>query len=249
MKMKHTLFALALAVGLFAASAFAQNTVTGTVRDPNGNPYANGTVSAYTGVGNGTTPLALSASGFFSLSLATNTYVFTICGVPVNLGPRGNPAPNLTCFTTAPIAIAASTDISAIVNPTAAVVGPPASNVIVQYTATAALTAGQAVISDSSNAGAVLVAATSSTGGGLVLGVVLNSPAAGGTALVLQAGSTPLPLLDSGTCTLGQFVIVGTTTAGRVKCTGTYTAGTEIGVVTLAQSTVGSNLSMVVQLR
>jgi hypothetical protein len=245
--MKRSLLVFAT-LAIFACAAFAQNTVTGTIRDPNGNPYANGTISAYTGTGNGTTPLALSASGYFSMSLASNTYLFTVCGVPTNLGPRGNPGPTQVCFVSAPIAISANTDLSATLNPNAAVVGPPASNVIVQFTATASLTAGQTVKFDTSNAGSVVVGTTSDTGGGVILGIVLNSPAAGGVANVLVAGLTPLPLLGTGTCTLGQYVIEDTTTNGRVKCS-TYTAGTSLGIVTTAQSTVGSNVQMLVQLR
>jgi len=245
--MKRSLVTLSL-LAILSCAAFAQNTVTGTIRDPNGNAYASGTVSAYSGTGNGTTPLALSASGFFTMSLPTGTYLFTICGVPVNLGPRGNPAPQQVCFVSSAISISGTTDISATVNPTSAVVGPPTNSVIVPFTATAALTAGQTVKFDTSNAGSVVVGTTSDTGGGVILGIVINSPGAGGVANVLVAGITPLPLLGTSTCTLGQYVIQDTTTNGRVKCA-TYTAGTSLGIVTTAQSTVGSNVQMLVQIR
>jgi hypothetical protein len=56
-------------------------------------------------------------------------------------------------------------------------------------------------------------------------------------------------VLGTGTAAIGNFVIVDTTTTGRVKCTGTYTAGTVIGVAMSAQSSVGSNFNVMVNLR
>lgn len=103
---------------LAPAIAYAQTTtVTGTVTDPNGNAYANGTVSAFLilpagapippGARQSSGPFSLSASGFFSITLASPlTYTFSFCGTPVNLGPRGNPTPNSVCFgVPSPIAV------------------------------------------------------------------------------------------------------------------------------------------------
>jgi hypothetical protein len=119
----------------------------------------------------------------------------------------------------------------------------------VPLTATAALTAGQVVKIDSANNNSVVVATTADTGGGIAIGIVANSPGAGATAQVVVSGNIATPLLGTGTCTKGQFVIVDTTTNGRVKCTGTYTAGTVIGINTVAQAAVGSALSVMVGLR
>lgn len=115
---------------LISAAAFAQTTVTGTVIDPNGNPYANGTASAYTVVASGqssatTTPVATTGAGSFSLTLATNTYLFTICAPPVQIGPTANPTPKQVCFSSFPIAVSgASMDISAQLNAIAVILGP-----------------------------------------------------------------------------------------------------------------------------
>jgi hypothetical protein len=112
--------------------------------------------------------------------------------------------------------------------------------------ATAALTAGEVVKPDSSNAYSVVVSATSD-GAGVDIGFVVNSPSSAGIAEIAMPGSMiNTPVLGTGTCTLGQFVITDTTTAGRVKCTGTYTAGTVLGVCVTAQSTVGSVVGVLV---
>lgn len=120
-------FALLLCL---AAFAFAQTTVTGTIVDPNSNPYANGTVSAKTVAATGqptisTSPASLNGSGFFSITLNANTYIFTVCAMPVQLGPTVNPTPKQVCFSSTPIAISGgSMDVSATLNPLAAVLGP-----------------------------------------------------------------------------------------------------------------------------
>lgn len=114
---------------LLCASAWA-TTVTGTVVDPNGNPYANGTASATTVVASGqastsTTPVATSGSGAFSLVLNPATYIFTICAPPSQLGPRANPTPQQVCFMSAPIAVSGgSLNISTQLNALAAILGP-----------------------------------------------------------------------------------------------------------------------------
>jgi hypothetical protein len=120
---------LCLALFLLTCAAVAQNTVTGTIVDPNSNPYANGTASATNVPATGqpsisTTPVATSALGFFTLSLASNTYIFTICAPPTNLGPLANPTPKQVCFSSGPIAISGSVDISSQLNAVAVIIGP-----------------------------------------------------------------------------------------------------------------------------
>lgn len=117
-----------------------------------------------------------------------------------------------------------------------------------QLKATAALTSGQVVKIDTANANSVVVAATTDTGAGAVLGFIENSPGAGAVGYVALPGSIITdPLVGTGTCTIGQFVIVDTTTAGRVKCTGTFTAGAVLGRALTTQNTVGSAVSVYVQ--
>jgi hypothetical protein len=119
-----------------------------------------------------------------------------------------------------------------------------------QLKATAALTSGQVVKVDSANANSVVVAATTDTGAGAVLGFVENSPGAAAAAQIAIPGSIIVdPLLGTGTCSIGNFVIVDTTTAGRVKCTGTFAAGTILGYAVTAQASVGSAVSVYVLAR
>lgn len=125
------IFRLLALFTVWSAAAYGQSTtVTGTIVDPNTNAYANGTVSAQTVPTNGqaiqsTTPAALSGSGFFSIVIPSNTYIFTFCASPVNIGPLGNVTPQQVCFQSGVLVIAGgSMDISATVNPLAKVIGP-----------------------------------------------------------------------------------------------------------------------------
>jgi len=115
---------------LLSAAALAQTTVTATVVDPNGNPYANGTGSAYTVVASGQqsvtiAPSALTSSGAYSAAMAAGTYVFTFCSAPVLLGvPTVNLTPKQICFSSAPIAVSGSSlNITSSLSPV--VIGPP----------------------------------------------------------------------------------------------------------------------------
>jgi hypothetical protein len=116
----------------FAAQcALAQTTVTGTIVDPNGNPYANGTVVAVTVVATGqksvsTSPIPLNSVGFFSTALPAAIYTFSLCGSPVNLGPQVVPPPSQICFVTLPITVSGSgsLDISTTANAVASILGP-----------------------------------------------------------------------------------------------------------------------------
>lgn len=122
---------LILLLLLLASPVLAQNTVTGTITDANGNAYANGTVSAI-----GTSAFGLPAgatvngatnsSGAFSISLPNGNFVFTVCAAPTLLGvPTVNNTPKLTCFSnTAPISISGSGDISTQLNAYAVLLGP-----------------------------------------------------------------------------------------------------------------------------
>lgn len=118
---------------LWVAPAFGQTTtVTGTIVDPNGNPYATGTASAFKQVPLGQnpgTPVNSNTSnlGAFSMVLPSPaSYVFTICAPPTQIGPTGNPTPVAVCFSNpTPIAISgASQDVSAALNPSAKILGP-----------------------------------------------------------------------------------------------------------------------------
>jgi hypothetical protein len=121
-----------LPLSLLASAQFT--TVTGTVTDPNGIPYANGTIVAtlittatptFTATGfpytPPTLPTGLSINGSFTLQLADNTqlspaatkYNFTVCSGPGTVLPAGGPGP--ICFSlAAPITISgASQSITA----------------------------------------------------------------------------------------------------------------------------------------
>jgi hypothetical protein len=118
----------------------------------------------------------------------------------------------------------------------------------VALVSTAAITGAVPVKADTTNANQVVVTTTADTGAGIPIGVCANSPGVGGTCHVILIGISSLKL-GTGTCSIGNFVIVDTTTDGRVKCTGTYTAGTSIGVALAAQSTIGNTFNVLVGLR
>ena len=121
---------------LGAGRAAAQTTeVSGTITDPVGNPYANGTASAIQATGLGLpTPFPITVttngSGAFSFSgpsalASPASYIFTICAPPTSIGPRANPTPPQVCFKSGPIAISgASQDVSAALNAVANTLGP-----------------------------------------------------------------------------------------------------------------------------
>lgn len=104
------------------------------------------------------------------------------------------------------------------------------------------------VKADTANANQVVTTTTTDTGAGVVIGVVNNKPTAGTRADIQLLGWIQ-PVLGTGTCAIGNFVIVDTTTNGRVKCTATYTAGTVIGVAMAANSTVGTTFNVLESLR
>jgi hypothetical protein len=132
-----------------AGSAAAQTTtVTGTITDLNSNPYANGTASAFLILPTGapipvgailSTTVPTNTLGFFSFSGTTalaspQTYIFTMCAMPVNIGPTTNLIPKQVCFTSPAILISgASQDVSSTLNTVAAQLGPfkAASNITI----------------------------------------------------------------------------------------------------------------------
>lgn len=132
---------------------------------------------------------------------------------------------------------------SSLLNPSNGTVGDAFS-----YKSTAAITIPSPVKLDTANANSVVITATTDTGAGIPIGVCANSPATGHSCLVMTHGTAPLTL-GTGTCAIGNFVIVDTTTNGRVKCTSTYTAGTVIGTAQAAQSTVGNSFNVAIGLR
>lgn len=110
--------------------------------------------------------------------------------------------------------------------------------------------AGQPVKIDTSNPSQVVPTTTTDTGAGVVVGIWSGAnTGAGGTGKMMVMGTNSSAVMGTGTCTVGQFVIVDTTTTGDVKCTGTYTAGTVIGKALTAQSTVGGTVTVLVGLR
>lgn len=116
------------------------------------------------------------------------------------------------------------------------------------YKSTAAITGPVPVKHDTANAGQVVSTTTSDTGAGVVVGVCMNSPSAGGACIVSTSGPASL-IMGSGTCNIGDFVVVDTTTNGAVKCTAVFSAGTVIGTAKHAQTTVGSAVSTQIGLR
>src|ERR1700757_5090861 len=99
---------LVVALLVPSLTTYAQTTVTGTIHDLNGNPYANGTASAIQVVATGQpqgvpTNVSTTSAGFFTIPLAAGTYQFTVCAAPVNLAPTNNPTPKQVCFVSGPI--------------------------------------------------------------------------------------------------------------------------------------------------
>ena len=113
--------------------------------------------------------------------------------------------------------------------------------------ATSSITGAVPVKVDTSNANQVVQTTTSDTGAGVVIGVCVNSPIAGGLAQVVTTGVVPM-VLGTGTISIGNPVGVDTTTSGRVKAI-SYTAGEVIGIAISAQSTVGGIFNVMIGLR
>lgn len=210
--MKTPLMRILLLLAAFvlpAAPALCQTTVTGTVVDPNGNPYANGTASAIKAVATGQlagtpTNVTTNSSGLFSMTLASPAaYLFTLCAAPVNIGPTTNPVPKQICFTSQPISISgASQDVGATLNALAAQLGPVgaagnAANPSFNSITTGAVVASTigpsatqqhtlpAVASDTVTLNAATqTLANKSTSAGSLVGTVASGTAAGPTSAI-----------------------------------------------------------------
>lgn len=124
-----------------------------------------------------------------------------------------------------------------------------ASGHLVPYTASTAVTAGQPLKADPANSTQVRPTVTTDTGAGVAIGFAWNSVTAGNKVYLVANGVLTTPLLGTGTCAIGNFVIVDTTTNGDIKCTATYTAGTVLGVATVANAVVGTGTTVAVGLR
>src|SRR5882757_133245 len=142
--MKMKIYAMLLVMLVLPTAALSQTAVTGTIVDPNGNPYANGTASAQrvvaTGINSGVpVNVSTNASGAFLMTLSPATYTFTICAPPTLLGqPVTNPTPRQVCFISGPIVISGgSQDVSSAVNSLALLLGPPVTVNIAGNAATA----------------------------------------------------------------------------------------------------------------
>jgi len=205
-----------------SASAFAQTTVTATVTDPNGNPYANGTASAQSVAASGqatiyTTPIPTSGAGFFSMTLNAATYVFTVCAPPTQLGPSANPTPTQVCFQSGPIAISGGTqDVSIQLNASSKVIGP---SVIVhnklefsyQNSSDGTVCYGFAKM-DTTVSPSTLGFATSTNGSEVfILGAVESGCGTSGNAMIVTNGAAQV-VFDSATVTVGDAVGLSSTT-------------------------------------
>ena len=63
--------------------------------------------------------------------------------------------------------------------------------------------------------------------------------------MITTPGSLAFGILGTGTCAIGNFVIVDTTTNGRIQCTGSLpTISKIIGKALSAQASVGSTVDV-----
>ncbi len=116
--------------------------------------------------------------------------------------------------------------------------------ITMEFDSGAALNAGDVVKLDSTTM-QVLVATTADTDN--IMGVSRTTAAGAGISLdIIIFGVTDDPLLGTGTCAIGDYVIVDTTTNGRVKCTASLPTGAILGVSLEVETTVGNALRMFV---
>lgn len=113
-----------------------------------------------------------------------------------------------------------------------------------------ALTAGQTVKADPANSGQVRIATTADTGAGIVVGFCGNSPSGGGNCFVMTSGIINTPIMGTGTCAIGNWIIEDTTTNGEIKCATVYpTPGTILGTALTAQAVVGNTVTVAIGLK
>ena len=237
---------------LVSAASFAQVTVTGTVVDPNGNPFANGTATGQSVAASGqatysTSPIATSATGFFTLNLqVAATWVFTICAPPVQLGPTVNPTPKQVCFTSQPITISGSGDISAsvVAGVSVPILGPAPSSgsTALTYPNSSNGTVCNGLAKPDPAVGSTTLGRATTTAGGelssSILGVVVSGCGTTGNASIVAFGQTTV-LFDSASVTVGDAVGISTITAGSATDLGSPspTSGASvIGVIVLGSN-------------
>lgn len=116
------------------------------------------------------------------------------------------------------------------------------------------------VKADTSNANQVVVTTTTDTGPDVVVGLAVQGCATGNPCTIINYG-VAAPVLGTGTCAIGNVVVVDTTTSGRVKCVAPPTIatcntseqagcpGTIIGTAMAAQSTVGNTFNVLVDIK
>jgi hypothetical protein len=120
----------------------------------------------------------------------------------------------------------------------------------IALTSTAALARYQLVKIDTAHADSVVVCTTADTScDGFVAGLSGASTVCGAAStvcgIIAAPGMKVRGLLGTGTCAIGDYVIVDTTTNGRIKCTGSLpTLGNVIGRALSAQSSVGSTVDI-----
>lgn len=118
----------------------------------------------------------------------------------------------------------------------------------VQLNAGVAVAAGQCVKVDSSAASQVIPCATADTTAGIGFATAAISSGATGNIAVL--GLVTNPVLGSGTCAIGNWVVIDTTTNGDVKCATSQPAnGAQLGFALSAQSTVGGAVTVLIDKR
>jgi hypothetical protein len=113
--------------------------------------------------------------------------------------------------------------------------------------ATVSLTAGQLVKIDTANADSVVLCTTADTiCHGFVQGsTVYCAISSLHCGITTVPGSKAFGILGTGTCAIGNNVVVDTTTNGRIKCqAGVPAQGTWIGIALSAQSTVGNTVDI-----
>jgi hypothetical protein len=244
------------------ALSFAQfTTVTGTVTDPNGLAYANGTISAGLVLPGGTSPtlngggytpptqpVGLDLSGKFTMRLGDNTvllpggtqWTFLICSAGGSIRPAGGKGP--VCFTVPAQTISGSSqDITASITAVAlALSNTPGTGTVTSIATTTPITGGPITASGTIGCATCAIGPGASTANHVAEfsgtdGVTLKDGGAAGSGTVTSIGQT----INSG-ATSGIFTITGSpvTTSGTID---TAIAGTSGGVPYFSSGTVISS--------
>lgn len=118
----------------------------------------------------------------------------------------------------------------------------------IALTATATLPLNTLVKIDTAHADAVVICTTADAScDGFIAGAAANTCQATSTlcGVVTTPGSFVHGILGTGSCAIGNYVIVDTTTNGRIKCSGTIPAlGAIIGKALSAQVSIGSQVDI-----